>query len=104
MSAKSKNIKSNFKKVAKHTIKSKEYDDLPELTDEMMRRATYKVRGIEKPAPKRRGLQKTPTKIAISLRLPAEVVDYFKSEGDGWQTKIGHALKDWIKKHPHIHR
>jgi len=101
MSAKSKNIKSNLKKVDTHSVKSNEYDELPELTDDMFDRAVYKVNGVEKPAPKRRGPQKTPTKVAIYLRLPPEVVEYFKSEGTGWQTKIGYALKDWIKKHPH---
>ena len=103
MNAKPKNIKSDLKKVDTHSIKSDEYDELPELTDEMFDRAVYKVGGIEKPTPKRRGPQKTPTKIAIYLRLPHEVVEYFKSEGSGWQTKMGYALKDWIKKHPHSH-
>ena len=54
MSAKPKNIKSNLKKVDKHSVKSDEYDEVPELTDEMFGRAIYKVGGIEKPAPKRR--------------------------------------------------
>ncbi len=101
MSAKQKNIKSNLKKVDKHLVKSDEYDELPELTDDMFERAVYKVHGVEKESPKRRGRQKAPTKIAISLRLPKEVVSYFKSEGAGWQTKINYALKDWIKHHPH---
>ena len=104
MSAKRKNIKSNLKKVDHHTITSDEYHELPELTDDVFERAVYKVHGIEKSAPKRRGPQKTPTKIAISLRLPREVVDYFKSEGTGWQTSMGRALKDWIKHHPHSTR
>jgi uncharacterized protein (DUF4415 family) len=101
MNAKSKSIKSNLKKVDAHTIKPEEYDDLPELTDEMFERAVYKVGGIEKPAPRRRGPQKAATKTAVYLRLPPKVVDYFKSEGAGWQTKMGYALEDWMKKHPH---
>lgn len=101
MNAKLKNIKSDLKKVDAHSVKRDEYDDLPELTDEMLDRAVYKVGGIKKAAPKRRGAQKTPTKVALNLRLPREVVDYFKDEGRGWQTKIGIALKDWIRSHPH---
>jgi hypothetical protein len=58
MNAKSKNIKSNLKKIDSHHIQSDEYDDLPELTDEMMDRATYKIAGIEKTLPRRhRGKQ-----------------------------------------------
>ncbi len=107
MRAKSKNIKSNLKKVDAHRVKKNEYDELPELTDKMFSQSTYKVGGVVKSAPRRRGTQKTPTKVALNLRLPKEVVDYFKSEGAGWQTKIGIALLSWIKSHqhhPHSHR
>lgn len=104
MKEKPKNIKSDLKKVDAHIVQPDEYDELPELTDEMFERAVYKVGGVEKPVPKRRGPQKTPTKVAISLRLPSKVVDYFKSEGAGWQTKMSYALEDWIKKHPHMHQ
>ena len=103
MNVKSKDIKSNLNKIDSHKITSSEYDELPELTDEMFNRATYKVKGVEKISPRRRGPQKAPTKIALTLRLPNDVIDYFKSEGVGWQTKIGCALQDWIKHHPHSH-
>lgn len=47
-----------------------------------------------------RGLQKEPTKIAVTLRYSPEVVKYFKSTGKGWQIRMDNALKEWIKKHP----
>jgi len=47
MKAKSKNIKSDLKKVDAHTIQADEYEELPELTDEMFARAVYKVGGVE---------------------------------------------------------
>lgn len=101
MNAKLKNIKSNLKKIDRHRILEDEYDDLPELTDEMMDRALYKVAGIEKTPPRRRGKQKSPTNIALQIRLPPEVVNYFKAEGTGWKSRIGEVLKKWIKLHPH---
>ena len=101
MNAKSKNIKSNLKKVDAHTIDKVGYDELPELTDEMFDRAIYKVDGAVRTAPRRRGAQKKETKVAVNVRLPRAVVDYFKWEGRGWQTKIGVALEAWIKSHPH---
>lgn len=101
MNAKLKDIKSNLMEIDAHLIKKEEYDELPELTDAMFNQAIYKDGGVEKPAPKRRGAQKVPTKVALNLRLPQEVVEYFKLEGRGWQTKIGIALEDWIKSHPH---
>lgn len=52
-------------------------------------------------SPRHRCKQKLPTKIALQIRLPPEVVHYFKSEGSGWQSRIGEVLKKWIKLHPH---
>jgi uncharacterized protein (DUF4415 family) len=98
MKEKQKNIKSDLKKSDRHTIQPKEYDELPELTDETLERAVYKTHGKEKPKPKR-----NTKKCVISLRLPKEVIDYFQSEGTNWQTKINHVLKNWIKHHPHSH-
>lgn len=48
-----------------------------------------------------RGLQKTPTKIPVTLRYSPEVIDYFKKTGKGWQTRVDEVLKEWVKKHPH---
>lgn len=45
-----------------------------------------------------RGPQKKPTKVSITVRYSPEVVEYFKATGEGWQTKMDDALKDWIKK------
>jgi uncharacterized protein (DUF4415 family) len=40
-----------------------------------------------------RGPQKEPTKVAVSLRLTREVVERFKADGPGWQTRMDEALK-----------
>jgi uncharacterized protein (DUF4415 family) len=45
-----------------------------------------------------RGQQKSPTKVAVSLRLSPEVVEHYKAGGPGWQTRIDDALKDIVKK------
>lgn len=42
---------------------------------------------------KGRGPQKARTKVAVNIRLSAEVLDHFKSGGPGWQTRIDEALK-----------
>ena len=46
-----------------------------------------------------RGAQKAPTKERITIRLSAEVVQRFRDTGDGWQTRVDTALKDWLKTH-----
>lgn len=43
--------------------------------------------------PKTRGAQKAPKKVAVSIRLSAEVIDYFKATGPGWQKRIDETLR-----------
>lgn len=46
----------------------------------------------------KRGPQKAPCKIPICIRLSAEVIEHFKADGPGWQSRIDAALKEWIKR------
>ena len=46
-----------------------------------------------------RGPQRAPTKERITIRLSPEVVQRFRDTGDGWQTRVDIALKDWLKSH-----
>ena len=46
-----------------------------------------------------RGAQKTPTKERITIRLSPEVIQRFRDTGDGWQTRVDLALKEWLKAH-----
>jgi uncharacterized protein (DUF4415 family) len=48
---------------------------------------------------KPRGPQKTPVKERITIRLSPEVVTRFRATGEGWQTRLDAALKDWLKTH-----
>ena len=43
--------------------------------------------------PGQRGPQRAPTKVRVSLRLDEDIVELFKAEGPGWQTRINEALK-----------
>jgi uncharacterized protein (DUF4415 family) len=49
---------------------------------------THIVRGIV-----RRGLKPPSAKESISLRVDAEVLGWFRSQGAGWQTRINSVLK-----------
>jgi uncharacterized protein (DUF4415 family) len=46
-----------------------------------------------------RGPQRAHTKERITIRLSPEVVRTFRATGDGWQTRLDAALKDWLKSH-----
>jgi uncharacterized protein (DUF4415 family) len=46
----------------------------------------------------KRGPQKAPTKVAVSIRLSPEVISYFKAKGPGWQSRIDTALRKIARK------
>jgi uncharacterized protein (DUF4415 family) len=46
-----------------------------------------------------RGPQRSPTKERITIRLSPDVVQSFRATGEGWQTRVDAALRDWLKKH-----
>ena len=75
--------KSDLARVNAHKIKPEEYDELPELTDDMVARATANKGG--------RPISPNPRKL-ISLRLPASVIEQWKATGPGWQTRMAERL------------
>ena len=46
-----------------------------------------------------RGPQKAPRKVATAIRLSPEVVEFFKADGPGWQTRVDDALQEYVKTH-----
>ncbi len=50
--------------------------------------------------PGQRGRQKRPTKILVTMRFSPEVLEFFKQDGDGWQTRINNVLRDYVAQHP----
>src|SRR5438128_1784075 len=81
-------IRSDLKKVDAHIIQPDEYEDAPELTDAQIAGAAVTI-GIRP-----RGRPKAEIrKAAISLRVDADVLDAFKSTGEGWQTRMNGILR-----------
>jgi uncharacterized protein (DUF4415 family) len=40
-----------------------------------------------------------PTKIATSIRVDGDVMDWFKTQGRGWQTRMNAVLRAYAKAH-----
>ena len=78
-----RSLKSDLALVDAHKVKAKEYEELPELTDEMFARARVNKGG--------RPFSPNPRKL-ISLRLPADVIERWKATGPGWQTRMAERL------------
>jgi uncharacterized protein (DUF4415 family) len=38
-------------------------------------------------------------KIAVTVRYDAEVIERFRESGEGWQTRMNDALRDWLRTH-----
>lgn len=46
-----------------------------------------------------RGPQKSPIKEKVTIRLSPDIVQRFRDTGDGWQSRVDGALRDWLKAH-----
>ncbi|HEY0294012.1 MAG TPA: BrnA antitoxin family protein [Bordetella sp.] len=79
-----------MRKVDAHIIAEHEYDELPELTDEMMTRAVVNKGGRPRSAS---------PKVLLSVRYSQEVVDFFRATGDGWQSRMDGVLRNYVKRH-----
>jgi uncharacterized protein (DUF4415 family) len=78
-----RSLKSDLARVDAHKVRPEEYEELPELAEEMLARAKINKGG--------RPVSPNPRKL-ISLRLPADVIERWKATGAGWQTRMAERL------------
>jgi len=78
-----RSLTSNLEQIDAHNIVPHEYEELPELTEDMLARAKLNKGG--------RPLSPNPRK-SISLRLPPEVIERWRATGPGWQTRMAERL------------
>jgi uncharacterized protein (DUF4415 family) len=84
-------------------------DDAPELTDDFLEQGEWKIgaqavsaavgavalrEALSRGRPKAQS-----TKLSLTVRYDAEVIDAFKATGKGWQARMNDALKDWLQTH-----
>jgi uncharacterized protein (DUF4415 family) len=74
---------SDLARVAAHVIQPEEYEELPELTDEMFARGKVNKGG--------RPRSLNPKKL-ISIRLTEDVIQRWRATGPGWQTRMAEKL------------
>ncbi len=85
-----RSLGSDLAKVDAHKVSASEYDELPELTDDMLARATVNRGGRPRSAS---------SKVLLSVRYSREVVDFFRATGEGWQSRMDGALKEYVAQH-----
>ncbi len=74
--------KTDWARLEKSAVAPKPPDDHPEAD------VRHVVRGIV-----RRGLQPLASKASISLRVDQDVLEWFKAQGPGYQTRINTVLR-----------
>ena len=74
---------SDLRRVDAHVIQRHEYEELPELTDDMLARGKVNRGG--------RPRSPSPRKL-ISIRLPEDVIRRWRATGPGWQTRMADKL------------
>jgi uncharacterized protein (DUF4415 family) len=62
--------------------------DAPEWTTEMFARAVA-----------RKGLKPVPKKALLSLRIDSDVIEWFKSQGSGYQSRMNALLRAYMEAH-----
>ena len=62
--------------------------DAPERTPEMFARAVA-----------RKGLKPVPRKALLSLRIDVDVIDWFKAQGVGYQSRMNALLRAYMEAH-----
>jgi uncharacterized protein (DUF4415 family) len=65
--------------------------EIPEVTPEMFARGVL-----------RRNFQSVPPKKQLTLRIDSDVVEWYKKQGRGYQTKINALLRAYMKEHQRI--
>ena len=63
-------------------------NDAPEWTPEMFARAVA-----------RKGLKAVPKKALLSLRIDSDVIEWFKNQGAGYQSRMNALLRAYMEAH-----
>ncbi|MCP8882659.1 BrnA antitoxin family protein [Devosia sp. XJ19-1] len=81
-----------------------DYDPAAPLTDAEIKtlrpaREFFAERGIPMPVPRKVGRpRQDENKVRVTMRLDAKIVDHFKNQGPGWQTRINEVLAEKVAK------
>ena len=90
----SKPSRSDLKKIDEYVLGRRDYEEIPELTEEWFRNATLHIAGV----PVKRGRSNSEhRKQPVSLRLNPDVLMYFRRSGSGWQSRINAILRKAAK-------
>ena len=82
----SSNSQTDWQRIDAMTDDDIDLSDCPELTPELFAKAIV-----------RRGLPATKIKTQVTLRIDSDVLEWFKSQGKGYQTQINQLLRAYME-------
>jgi uncharacterized protein (DUF4415 family) len=85
----SRKSRTNWKRLEALRDDRIDFSDTPELTPEMFARAVV-----------RRGLKPVPRKQQLTIRVDSDVLEWYKDQGPGYQTRINALLRAYMQEHP----
>ncbi len=88
MNANKESIKRTLKRLDAMEDEAIDYSDVPPLSPEMFAQALVQ-----------KGLKPAPGKAQITLRLDKDVLEWFRHQGAGYQTRINAVLKAYKEAH-----
>ena len=84
----SKKSGSNLERLSAMSDADIDTSEIPEISPEQFARAIV-----------RRGLEPVPTKTQLTIRVDREVLDWFRAQGRGYQTRINKLLRAYMEAH-----
>ena len=84
----SKQSETDWNRVDAMTDEEIDLTETPEVSPEMFARAVV-----------RRGLKPVPRKTQLTLRVDSDVLEWYKTQGAGYQTKINALLRAYMEAH-----
>ncbi|WXK22086.1 BrnA antitoxin family protein [Mycetohabitans endofungorum] len=97
MNARKSALSSDLAKADARGVKPADYEEIPELGDAFFEQADEHHAGML--MKRGRGRPAGSKKQQMNLRIDLDVIEAYKAQGEGWQTRMNEALRDWAKSH-----
>jgi uncharacterized protein (DUF4415 family) len=90
--ATSNKSRTDWKRVDALKDREVDFSDVPELTPKMFARAVV-----------RRGLNPVPPKAQLTIRVDQDVLEWYRRQGPGYQTRINALLRAYMRAYTEQH-
>jgi uncharacterized protein (DUF4415 family) len=90
-------LRSDLARVDARGVERGDYQEIPELGDHFFEQADEYRAGVL--VKRGRGRPPGAKKAQMNLRIDLDVIEAYKAQGEGWQTRMNQALREWAQSH-----